>query len=82
MSEGNVWFVGIGLPFEGRDATGAEAIDVMSFIKGRVLTDHDNGCFDVELPIVLHNVMESDGWFQVAFDLGDLYFEIMAEQSS
>ena len=75
----NVWFVGISLN-DYENVTMEEAKKVMAFLGGKVDTDHANGCFDVELPECLDNVMKANGWFSVSFERGDNFYEINAEK--
>lgn len=80
MTEKYTWFVGISLN-DCDNATIEQARDAMAFIGGKVDTDHGNGCFDVELPKCLNDVMEFNGYISLTFDLGDDFYQINAEQS-
>lgn len=88
MTEKNVWFVGISqtgryeiTEQDASDVTEEEARDALALIGGKLITVHDNGCYDAELPKCLHDLMEFNGYFELSFDLGDSHYHINSESS-
>jgi len=84
----NVWFVGISQTGLGEiteqdqsDVTEVEARDALAFIGGKLMTVHDNGCFDAELPQCLNDALEFGGFFDISFEVGDSLVHITAESS-